>query len=139
MPTLSPGYDNSSSQRVPTTKSTSDAQVFSQALHMTLGLDPVVDVLENPVRAHHEGGPDHAHGRLTVELLLTVRAVCALYRMVGVGQQREVQRLLVPELGQLGGLIRGYAQDLHTCRGQAAEAVPEVAGLRGAPGVMAAG
>src|SRR6185437_9523586 len=63
------------------------------------GLDGVQGLLYPPVRVHHERGPDHPDGDLAVELLLAPGAVGLERGVVGVGQQREGQPLLLPELG----------------------------------------
>src|SRR6266566_7570773 len=88
-------------------------EVLAEAGYVAGGLDVVVGPGDLPVLADHEGGPDHAHRGLPVQLLLAPSAVGVVHLVVRVGQQREVQPVAVAELGQLGGGVRGDAQDRH--------------------------
>src|SRR5215470_2888318 len=110
------------------------AQLFSQARDVTGGLHVVVGPAHHAAGVDHEGGPDHAHGRLAVELLLPVRAVRLLHRVIRVGQQREGQVVAVAELGQLGWLVGRDAEHRDARRRQGTQVVAEIARLGGAAG-----
>src|SRR5262249_11359149 len=98
------------------------------------GLDAVEGLLDGAVRVDDERGPDHADGGLAVELLLAVGTVGLEHGVIGIGEQREGQALLVPEPGQLGGLVGRDAQDRDARSVQVGQAVAEVAGFLGAAG-----
>src|SRR5258705_12172537 len=93
-----------------------DAEVAAEFGDVSGGLDVVHRVLDASVRADHEGGPDDALYRTAVVLLLAVGAVRGEHRLVGVGDQREVQSVTVAEGGQLGGRVGGDADHLETGR-----------------------
>src|SRR5260370_8064462 len=66
------------------------AEVLAEPGHVAGGLDVVVGPGELSVLADHEGGADHAHRGLPVELLLPPRAVGLLPLVVPPGHHLQV-------------------------------------------------
>ena len=112
----------------------SDGQVLAELRHMPGGAHVVLRHLDLSVRVDHEGRADHAGHRLAVHLLLAEDAPRVEHVLVGVGEQREGESLLVAELGELGGLVGGDAEHVEARPVQLGEAVAEVAGLLRAAG-----
>ena len=65
----------------------------------------------NAIGAHHDGGADDSRVGAPVVLLLTPGAPLLHDPVLGVGQQREGQRLLACEIGQRARGIRGDPDD----------------------------
>ena len=69
----------------------SDAEVAAETLHVAGGPHVVVRLLDPAFGVDEEGGADHAHDDLAVQLLLAIGAVGLQDLGVRVGQQREGQ------------------------------------------------
>ena len=124
-PATPPGYGPAAS---------SDRQVLAQLRDVAGRAHVVLRHLDLPLRVDHERRADHAGHGLAVHLLLAERAPGVEHVLVGVGQQREGEPLLVAELGELRGLVGGDAEHVEACAVELGEVVAEVAGLLGAAG-----
>src|SRR5690606_15055383 len=138
------GVENGSSGGGTATRSRPRAPALrSAALQPELALDPVhvagglhvvEGLLHGHVRADDEGGADDALHHAAVVLLLAEGAVGLQGGLVRVAEQREGQALLVAEGGELLRGVRGDAEHGEPRGVEGPQVVPEVAGLRGAPG-----
>src|SRR5271165_4702276 len=110
----------------------SDGEILAEPVDVSGRLDPVVRLLDLPVRADDERGTDNAHHLLAVVHLLAVRAVGGEHRPVRIGQQGERDAFLVAEPRQLGRGIRGDPEHSQSHRREVGQALAEVARLFGA-------
>src|SRR3954469_7981599 len=78
-----------------------ETELPAQLGHVPGRLDVVGGLLDAPIGVDDEGRADHAHRLLAVELLRAVRAVGGEHLLVGVGDQRDAEVLLLPEPHQL--------------------------------------
>src|SRR5690606_39397167 len=87
------------------------AELLLEAGYVAGGADVVEGLLDLPVGVDDEGGADHPLDLLAVELLEPVRPVRPVDLQLRVREQREGQGVAFGELGRLGGLVLGDAQD----------------------------
>ncbi len=84
------------------------------------------------VRTDQEGRPDDPDRLLAVQGLLAPGPVGLAHRVVGVGEQGELEAVLLPELLVLVGAVGRDAQHGHLGPGKGPQVVVELAGLLGA-------
>src|SRR5699024_3168032 len=106
-----------------------DAQSLAHAGDVAGGLDVVLGELDLAFGVDDDRRADDALDDLPVVLLLAEGTPFFHHRPVLIGEQIEVQALLLDELLQLLRLVRGDAEDDESGRLQCRERVPEVAGL----------
>jgi hypothetical protein len=97
-------------------------------------LDVVQGAFDLPLLVHDNRRPDDADDRLAVELLLAEGAVGLQDLLVGVGEEGDLQGLLLAELRELLRLVGRDAEDVVAGAGEEFEVVREVARLLGAAG-----
>ena len=99
---------------------------------MAGGADVVLRHLDLAFLVYEERRTNDALVDLAVVRLLSKRTPGLQRRLLLVGEQRECQLLLVAELGELGRLVGGDADDLEAVAVELGQTVAEVAGLLGA-------
>jgi len=109
-------------------------QVGQHFFRVAFGLYFVEDVLDFAVRTDNKSGPHHAHHFLSVHVLFLVHVKGPANFLIGIGQQRERQFVLLLKFLLRAWSIRRDAQQhgagiLHLSIG-----VAELAGLDGAAG-----
>ena len=110
----------------------SDGQVAAQLGDVPGGLDVVLRHRDLALLVDDERRADDALNGLAVHRLLAEGAPRGEHLAVRVGQQREGQFLVVAELGELGRLVGGDADDVEPGVVELGEVVAKVAGLLGA-------
>ena len=112
-----------------------DAELLAQTGDMAGGSDVVTSQPYSAISAigaHHDGGADDSRVGAPVVLLLTPGAPLLHDPVLGVGQQREGQRLLACEIGQRARGIRGDPDDGVPGGRPCCQGIAEITGLLGA-------
>ena len=114
------------------------ARAFSRFVGVSFGLTLYQASCDLALLVDEERRADDAHVGLAVDLLLAPHAVRLGHGVLGVGQQREAEPVLVVELLLLGGQVGADAED-----GGVADVAGDVAQAAGlgacSPGVSAFG
>ena len=107
-------------------------QGFDHLVVVAVDADALPDLGDLAIGADQVGGALDAHALFAVHVLFAPGAVLLGDLVVGVGEQWEVERVLVAELHMAGDVVGADAQDLRAEVGQFLLAVAKVAGLFGA-------